>query len=138
MQYINGSRVQEWRRFWFHLEFIYSNDFKDNLSLKSESPELFKDTIPVIRTFHQQMFYIYAVYKRLQGSGMEVVLVLSGVLAGGSVEKPERKALQKGCEIHPSCFGGRQFSIQESEKYFNSSIKKKKQNLHNYYPKCRE
>ena len=68
--------------------------------MKSESPELFKDTIPFIGTFHQQMFYIYAVYKRLQGSGMEVVLVLSGVLAGGSVEEPERKALQKGCEIH--------------------------------------
>ena len=61
--------------------------YKEILSLKSENPELFKDIIPTIGTFHQQMSYIYAIYKRFQGSGIEDILVLAGVLAGGSVEK---------------------------------------------------
>ena len=61
--------------------------YKDIMSLKSENPELFKDIIPVIGTFHQQMSYIYTVYKRFQGSGIEDVLVSAGVLAAGSAEK---------------------------------------------------
>ena len=61
--------------------------YKEILSLKSENPELFKDIIPTIGTFHQQMSYIYAIYKRFQGSGIEDILVSAGVLAGGSVEK---------------------------------------------------
>ena len=54
--------------------------YKDILSLKSENPELFKDTIPIIETFRQQIFYIHEVYKRLQESGIEEFLVSAGVL----------------------------------------------------------
>ena len=61
--------------------------YKEILHLKSENPERFKDIIPIIDTFHQQMSYIHAVYKRFQGSGIKDILLLSGVLAGGSVEK---------------------------------------------------
>ena len=61
--------------------------YKEILHLKSENPESFKDIIPIIGTFNQQMSYIHAVYKRFQGSSIEDILVSSGVLAGGSVEK---------------------------------------------------
>ena len=36
------------------------------IHLKSENPELFKDIIPITRTFHQQMSYIHAVCRVLE------------------------------------------------------------------------
>ena len=51
------------------------------LELESENPEVFKYIIPMIGTFHQQMSYIHAVYKRFQGSCIEdIILVSAGLL----------------------------------------------------------
>ena len=61
--------------------------YKDILFLKNENHEMFKNIIPVIGEFHEHMSYMYAVYKRFEGSGIADVLVSAGVLAGGSADK---------------------------------------------------
>ena len=48
---------------------------------------MFKNIIPVIVEFHEHMSYMYAVYKRFEGSRIADVLVSAGVLAGGSADK---------------------------------------------------
>ena len=61
--------------------------YKDTLFLKNENPELFKNIIPIVGEFHEHMSYMYAIYKRFEGSGIADVLVSSSVLAGGSADK---------------------------------------------------
>ncbi|MES9879868.1 MAG: hypothetical protein ABW185_03205, partial [Sedimenticola sp.] len=60
--------------------------YKTIVQLKAENMELFNEIIPILGAFHQQMSYIYAIYKRFKGSGMADTLVTSGVVVEGSVE----------------------------------------------------
>ena len=55
--------------------------------LKEENPHQFKDIVPILGTFHQQMSYIYAIYKRFKGSGMADTQVTAGIVAEGSVDQ---------------------------------------------------
>jgi len=64
--------------------------YKIIVQLKSENPELFKNIIPILGAFHQQMSYIYAVYKRFKGSGIAETLVAAGVVVEGSVDQALR------------------------------------------------
>ena len=64
--------------------------YKTIVQLKAENPELFKKIIPILGAFHQQMSYIYAIYKRFKGSGISEVLVATGVVAEGSVDQALR------------------------------------------------
>ncbi|KAK5851403.1 hypothetical protein PBY51_002200 [Eleginops maclovinus] len=50
----------------------------------------FKDIIPILGAFHQQMSYIFAIYKRFKGSGMADTLVTAGVVVEGSVDQALR------------------------------------------------
>ena len=61
--------------------------YKMIVQLKAENPELFTDIIPILSAFHQQMSYIYAIYKRFKGSGMADTLVTAGVVVEGSVDQ---------------------------------------------------
>ena len=64
------------------------------IQLKVENPHQFKDIVSILGEFHQQMLYIYAIYKRFQGSGMADTLVTGGVEAKGSVDHTlKREAL---------------------------------------------
>ncbi|KAF3859860.1 hypothetical protein F7725_000115 [Dissostichus mawsoni] len=40
--------------------------YKTIVQLKAENPEMYKDIIPILGAFHQQMSYIYAIYKRFK------------------------------------------------------------------------
>ena len=60
------------------------------VQLKEENPRLFIDIVPIIGAFHQQMSYIYAIYKRFKGSGMADALVAAGVVVEGSVDQALR------------------------------------------------
>lgn len=64
--------------------------YKTILQLKSENPVTFKNIIPVIGAFHQQMSYMYAIYKRFKGSGIADTLVAAGVVVEGSVDQALR------------------------------------------------
>ena len=64
--------------------------YKPIWQLKSESPNRFHSIIPILGAFHQQMSYMYAIYKRFKVSGMADTLVAAGVIAGGSVDQALR------------------------------------------------
>ncbi|KAJ4940036.1 hypothetical protein JOQ06_029467 [Pogonophryne albipinna] len=64
--------------------------YKTIVQLKAENSEMYKDLIPILGAFHQQMSYIYAIYKRFKGSGMADTLVTAGVIMEGSVEQALR------------------------------------------------
>ena len=64
--------------------------YKLILELKTENKEKFQDIIPIIGAFHQQMSYIYAIYKRFLGSGLSDLLVSAGVIVEGSVDQALR------------------------------------------------
>ena len=55
--------------------------------LKSENSAQFENTVPVLGPFHQQLSFIYCIYKRFRGSGIADVLVSAGVIAEGSVDQ---------------------------------------------------
>ena len=57
---------------------------------KAENHHPFKDIVPILGAFHQQMSYIYAIYKIFKGSGMADTLVTAGVVA----EEPVDQALK--------------------------------------------
>ena len=50
------------------------------LQLQMENPDKFLDIIPIVRTFHQQMSYIYGIYKRFLGFGIFDLLVSAGLI----------------------------------------------------------
>ncbi|KAK1883800.1 Tudor domain containing protein 7 [Dissostichus eleginoides] len=52
--------------------------YKTIVQLMAENSEMYKDLIPILGAFHQQMSYIYAIYKRFRGSGMADTLVTAG------------------------------------------------------------
>ncbi len=64
--------------------------YKTIVQLKAENPELFNNITPILGAFHQQMSYIYAIYKRFKGSGMADTLVTAGVVVEGSVDQALR------------------------------------------------
>jgi hypothetical protein len=64
--------------------------YKTIVQLKVKNSELFRDIIPILGTFHQQMSYIYAIYKRFNGSGMAETLVAAEVIMEGSVDQALR------------------------------------------------
>ena len=64
--------------------------YKTVVQLKAENQEMYKNIIPILGAFHQQMSYIYAIYKRFKGSGMEDTLVAAGVVMEGSVDQALR------------------------------------------------
>jgi hypothetical protein len=61
--------------------------YKTTVQLKAENSDLFQNIIPVLGAFHQQMSYIYVVYKRFEGSGIADLLVAAGVVMEGSVDQ---------------------------------------------------
>jgi hypothetical protein len=64
--------------------------YKTIIQLKAENAQMFKDIVPILGAFHQQMSYMYAVYKRFKGSGMADTLVTAGVVVEGSVDQALR------------------------------------------------
>ena len=64
--------------------------YKTILQLKAENLERFIDIIPILGAFHQQMSFIYALYKRFKGSGLDDILVTAGVVVQGSVDQALR------------------------------------------------
>ena len=60
------------------------------LELVNENVGLFNKITPFMGPFHIQMSFIYAIYKRFNGSGISDVLVAAGVIADGSVEQALR------------------------------------------------
>ena len=64
--------------------------YKTVIQLKAENPQMFNNIIPMLGAFHQQMSYMYAVYKRFKESGIADVLVAAGVVVEGSVEQALR------------------------------------------------
>ena len=64
--------------------------YKLYLKLKSENPVKYAKLIPFIGPFHVQMSFIYCIYKRFQGSGIDDVLVAAGVVADGSCDQALR------------------------------------------------
>ena len=64
--------------------------YKTIVQLKAENQQLFENITPILGAFHQQMSYIYAVYKRFKGSGIADTLVAAGVVVEGSVDQALR------------------------------------------------
>ena len=60
--------------------------YKIIMHLKSENSAYFKDITPILGAFHQQLSYMYAIYKRFVGSGLADILVSAGVVVEGSVD----------------------------------------------------
>ena len=60
--------------------------YKLYIDLKSENPEKYAKLLPFMGPFHIQMSFIYCMYKRFQGSGIEDVLVAACVVADGSCD----------------------------------------------------
>jgi hypothetical protein len=62
--------------------------YKTIVQLKAENSELFRDIIPILGAFHQQMSYNYAIYKIFKASGMaETLVVAAEVIVDGSVDQ---------------------------------------------------
>ena len=57
------------------------------VELKTENPEKFKHILPVLGSFHVQMSFMYAIYKRIQNSNIEDLLSEAGLITSGSVHK---------------------------------------------------
>ena len=64
--------------------------YKTTVQIKAENSDLFKNIIPILGAFHQQMSYIYAVYKRFAGSGIADILVAAEIVVEGSVDQALR------------------------------------------------
>ena len=57
------------------------------VELKSEDSVQFGNIVPVLEPFHDQLSFIYYIYKRIRGSGIADVLVSAAVIAEGSVDQ---------------------------------------------------
>ena len=64
--------------------------YKTIQQLKAENLERPIDIIPILGAFHQQMAFIYALYKQFKGSGLDDILVTAGVAVQGSVDQALR------------------------------------------------
>ena len=61
--------------------------YKIMLDLKSENPDNFCKILPIMGAFHIQISFIYSIYKRFKGSGIDDVLVAAAVIVEGSVDQ---------------------------------------------------
>ena len=57
------------------------------VEIKYENPERFSHILPVLGSFHTQMCFMKTIYKRIKESNIEDLLVESGLIVQGSVEK---------------------------------------------------
>ena len=57
------------------------------IEIKYENPEKFSYILPVLGSFHTQMCFMKTIYKRIKESNTEDLLVESGLIVQGSVEK---------------------------------------------------
>ena len=57
------------------------------VELKSEKSLKCENIIPILVPLHQQLSFIYCIYKRFRGSGISDVLVSAGVIAEGSADQ---------------------------------------------------
>ena len=57
------------------------------VELKNENPSIFKQILPVLGSFHIQLSFMSAIYKRIQGSNIEDLLSDAGLITSGSVHK---------------------------------------------------
>ena len=56
------------------------------VELQSENSIRFENIVPVLGPLHQQLLFIYCIYKRFCGSGIADAFVSAGVTARGSVD----------------------------------------------------
>ena len=56
------------------------------VELQSENSIRFENIVPVLGPLHQQLLFIYCIYKRFCGSGIADAFVSAGVTAPGSVD----------------------------------------------------
>ena len=61
--------------------------YKLILELKTENLDKFLNIVPITEAFHQQMSYIYVIYKRFLGSGISDILVSADVMVARSVDQ---------------------------------------------------
>ena len=71
--------------------------YKLIVELKSENPLKYSKLLPFIDPFHAQMSFIHCMYKRFKGSGLDDVLVASGVIAEGSCDHTLRGGHHNRC-----------------------------------------
>ena len=68
-----------------HIPFLFligdMPTYKTIVQLKAENPDIFNNIVSILGAFHQQMSYIYAIYKRFKESGMADTLVTAGLVA---------------------------------------------------------
>ena len=57
------------------------------VELKYENKEKFKAVLPVLAPFHTQVSYMYAIFKRFNGSEIGDLVVNAGLIADGSVDQ---------------------------------------------------
>ena len=57
------------------------------VEIKYENPEKFSYILPVLGSFHTQMCFMKTIYRRIKESNIEDLLVESGLIVQGSVEK---------------------------------------------------
>ena len=57
------------------------------VELKNENPEKFEKVLPILGSFHIQLAFMSAIYKRVKGSNIEDLLSESELVTSGSVDK---------------------------------------------------
>ena len=57
------------------------------VELKYENKEKFRYVLPGLSPFHTQCSYIYAIFKRIEGSEVRDLVVKAGLIADGSVDQ---------------------------------------------------
>ena len=77
--------------------------YKLIFELKTENLDKFLNIVPITGAFHQQMSYIYVIYKRFLGFGISDIFV-SEIVDRGRVSWPgfESKTLRTGIAMHSS------------------------------------
>ena len=69
------------------------------VELKLENSVQFENVVPVLVPFHQELSFIYCIYKIFRGSSIDDVLLSANVTVEGSVDQ----ALRGKHYRHPSC-----------------------------------
>lgn len=60
--------------------------YKIIMHIKYEMTESFKDITAILGVFHQQLLYMFDIYKKFVGSGIADILVSAGVVVEGTVD----------------------------------------------------
>lgn len=74
------------------------------LELKSENQLLFQNIIPFMGPFHIHISYMSIIYKIFKGPAQSDVLVVAGVIAGGSEEQTLKDKHYKRGVLCPKLF----------------------------------